>query len=183
MSQQKPQARGQRECKDRWRALHAGSGERTRSLRCQGRYNIVVPKALIRSIRGGEAGGLRSTVRASLKDLDEARADITLRSPSGSSQALNGLRHPLPGLSFRGGIVGTTASKSGSKTLLLRRAGDPQSGPNSIATASLPVPRTDRAPLPSPPVSAAGPAASWPHLEPLFTRSCSHALCTQACSC
>ena len=59
VSHQKPQAGGQRECKDRWRALHAGSGERTRSLRCRDSYNIVVPKALIRSIRGRGAGSLR----------------------------------------------------------------------------------------------------------------------------
>ena len=59
VSQQKPQAGGQRECKDGWRALHAGSGERMRSLRCRDSYNIVVPKALVRSIRGGGSGGLR----------------------------------------------------------------------------------------------------------------------------
>lgn len=79
--------------------------------------------------------------------------------------------------------MGTAASKSSSKTPLLGRAGDPQLGPNSITAASLPVPRTDGVPPPSLPVSAAGPAASWPHLEPLFTRSCSHALCAQAPTC
>ena len=59
VSHQKPQAQGQREWKDGWRALHAGSGERTWSLRCQGSFNLVVPKALVRRIRGGGAVGLR----------------------------------------------------------------------------------------------------------------------------
>ena len=54
----------QRECKDGWRAWNAGSGERARSLRCRDNYNIVVPKALVTSIRGVGAGW---TVRAHWK--------------------------------------------------------------------------------------------------------------------
>lgn len=75
---------------------------------------------------------------------------------------------PTTGLQFPQGPRGKAASKSGSKTPSLGRAGDTQPGPNSSAAASVPVPVMDRGTPASPLVSAVDPASSWPHLEPLL---------------